>query len=59
MRKRTSHSCPKKSLQPLSKGSDKYGSFDQIAAEMYVICTLLGEVDGMVRRFYPVRRLGL
>ena len=42
MRKRTSHSCPENSLEPLSKGSDKYGPFDQIAAEMYVIRTLLG-----------------
>jgi len=32
----------KNSLQPLSKGSDKHGLFDQIAAEMYVICTLPG-----------------
>jgi hypothetical protein len=35
---------PENSLEPLSKGSDKYRSLDQIAAEMYVICTLLGEV---------------
>jgi len=34
----------KNSLQALPRGSDKYGFFDQIAAEMYVICTLLGEV---------------
>jgi hypothetical protein len=47
------------SLQPLSKGSDRYGLFDQIAGEMYVIWTLRGELNGMVRRLYPVRRLGL
>jgi hypothetical protein len=49
----------KNSLQSLSKGSDKYGLFDQIAPEMYVICTLLGEVNGMVRRLYPAGSLGL
>jgi hypothetical protein len=43
-RKRTSHSCPKSSFQPLSKGSDKYVPFDPIAAEMYVMGTLPGNV---------------
>jgi hypothetical protein len=33
-----------KLIEPLSKDSDKCGFFDQITAEMYVICTLLGEV---------------
>jgi hypothetical protein len=32
------------SLQPLSKGSNGYGPFDQIAGEMYVTCILRGEV---------------
>jgi hypothetical protein len=33
-----------KLIEPLSKDSDKCGFFEQITAEMYVICTLLGEV---------------
>jgi hypothetical protein len=32
-----------KLIEPLSKDSDKYGFFEQITAEMYVICTLLGD----------------
>jgi hypothetical protein len=31
-------------FQPLSKGNDEYGLFDQIAPEIYVICTLSSEV---------------
>jgi hypothetical protein len=44
MRKRTSHSCPSKLTSTLSKGSNGYGPFDQIAGEMYVTCILRGEV---------------
>ena len=35
---------PKSSLQPLSKGSDKYVLFDPIAVQMYVMGTLPGKV---------------
>jgi hypothetical protein len=44
MRKRTSHSCPSKLTSTFIKRQQWVWAFDQIAGEMYVICTLRGEV---------------